>query len=130
MNKRILSLGLVGLLSGCATPEWKRACNEVYIDVKNVCYEDAENWKNKANVLGYNCRRATYFPKNKLPAHSIVELKQKDGTTVLIEPSTSWKTKLSKKETYNLCYDGVSVKGTVMIIWDDDKKEQLKDDKK
>ena len=100
MKTKLLTLGLVGLLSsGCATSEWKRACNEVEIPPQCSCYDYSKAWSKRANELGYNTRSVTLFRKeDKMMPHAIVELTQKDGQIRYIEPQNNWKVKVFKDE--------------------------------
>ena len=96
MKKTIATLGLVGLLSsGCATSEWKKACNEVEIPNQCSCYDYSIEWSKRANELGYNTRSVTFFDKTrKNMPHAIVELTQKDGQVKYIEPQNNWRVKV------------------------------------
>ena len=110
MNKKSLkNLCMVGfsslLISGCASPEWKRACNAVNIDVTHICYIDAQNWVDEARSKGYSCQVVNYFPGNKFIGHSIVEFKQSDGTIRYIEPQNNWKTIIRDEENANVVYN-------------------------
>jgi len=100
MKTKLLTLGLVGLLSsGCATSEWKRACNEVEIPRQCNCYDYSKAWSKEANRLGYNTRSVTLFRKeDKMMPHAIVELTQEDGSKRYIEPQNNWKVKVFKGE--------------------------------
>ena len=107
MNKTLLSIIAGTLITGCSTGKtWKRACRDVRIEVTNQCDVDSLNWVAEARQQGYDCRIVSYFPNNKLPAHSIVELRDRYGNIMYIEPQTGWKTQLNQQERKDLCYDG------------------------